>query len=208
MKYVVPKSALVMAVAMIVGGCANNTLPPAMMQGAIVDSNGNYIYRIGVGDVISVFVWDNPDVSGDYTVRPDGKISMALTEAIPASGLTTEMLAEHMTEILKDYINNPKVTVIVKQASGSMSEQVKLIGDAVTPRALPFKQGMTLLDLMIQVGGLSPYADGNNATLIRIQDGDKKLYRVRIEDLMDDADLDANVDLMPGDVVKISEAWF
>lgn len=208
MKSAVLKTALAATIAMVMGGCATNTLPPATMQGAIVDSNGNYIYRIGAGDVLSIFVWDNPDITGDYTVRPDGKISMALTEAIPAAGLTTEMLAHEMTEILKDYINSPKVTVIVKQASGSLSEQVKLVGDAVTPQSLPFKQGMTLLDMMIQVGGLSPYADGNNATLIRIKGGKKLHYRVRIEDLMEDADLDANVDLMPGDVVKISEAWF
>lgn len=208
MKSAVVKTALMASVVMMMGGCATNALPPATMQGAIVDVDGNYIYRIGAGDVLSIFVWDNPDITGDYTVRPDGKISMALTEAVPAAGLTTEMLAIKMTDILSGYINSPKVTVIVKQASGTLGEQVKLIGNAVTPQSIPFKQGMTLLDMMITVGGLSPYADGNNATLIRIRNGQKRHYRVRIEDLMNDADLDANVDLMPGDVIKISEAWF
>ena len=130
MKSAVVKTALMASVVMMMGGCATNALPPATMQGAIVDVDGNYIYRIGAGDVLSIFVWDNPDITGDYTVRPDGKISMALTEAVPAAGLTTEMLAIKMTDILSGYINSPNVTVIVKQASGTLGEQVKLIGNA------------------------------------------------------------------------------
>jgi polysaccharide export outer membrane protein len=190
------------------GGCATNTLPSSVAKAPVVDQDGEYVYRVGTGDILSIFVWDNPDISGEYSVRPDGRIGMALTSPIVAAGKTTDQIESDIFDALSEFINSPQVTVIVRQASGSMTEQVKLVGDATTPASLPYQKGMTLLDLMIAVGGLSPYADGNDATLIRVE-GEKNIsYKVRIQDLMDDADMSANVDLMPGDVVRISEAWF
>lgn len=194
--------------ALTVGGCATNTLPYSIAQAPVVDQEGEYVYRVGTGDILSVFVWGNADISGEYSVRPDGKISMALTAPIVAAGKTTDQVEEALTASLSEFINSPKVTVIVRQAAGSMVEQVKLVGDATTPAALPYRKGMTLLDLMIAVGGLSPYADGNSATLLRVEFDRVVTYDLRVEDLMEDADITANVDLMPGDVIRISEAWF
>jgi polysaccharide export outer membrane protein len=189
-------------------GCAIERLPQSSLKSSAVNSDGEYLYRLGTGDIVSIFVWGNPDISSDYSVRPDGKISMALTDALTASGKTTQELERALEEALSDYLLNPKVSVIVKNASGSLLEQVKIIGKAAEPVAMPYRQGMTLLDLMIRVGGLSPYADGNNATLIRITNNKSVEYPIRIEDLMVDGDLTENIDLKPGDIVRIPEAWF
>ena len=197
-----------LSAAVFLSGCANNVLPPSDVTKMTSMKDGEYQYQIGTDDVLSVFVWHNPDVSGDYAVRPDGKISMALTQPILAAGKTAEQLADDVTEALSEYIKNPKVTVMVKSAVGSVSAQVRIVGDAVKPVSIPYRHGMTLMDLMIQVGGMSKYADGNDAVLVRIENGEPKEYEIRIDDLMVDADLEANVDLKPGDVIRIPEAWF
>jgi polysaccharide export outer membrane protein len=192
----------------LMAGCSSSSLPPSELKGAIVDDSGQYEYRVGIGDQLSIFVWGNPDISGDYSIRPDGKISMALTESLIAAGKTTAQLETALTKALSSYIKSPKVTVMISSASGNMIERVKLVGDAVKPASMAYRHGMTLLDLMIAVGGLSPYADGNDAELHRIRDGKVIVYELRIQDLLDDADLSANVDLMPGDVIRIPETWF
>lgn len=198
----------VLSAAVLLSGCANNVLPPSDVANMTSMKDGEYQYQIGTDDVLSVFVWHNPDVSGDYAVRPDGKISMALTKPILAAGKTAEQLASDITEALSEYIKTPKVTVMIKSAVGSVSAQVRIVGDAVKPVSVAYRHGMTLMDLMIQVGGMSKYADGNDAVLVRIENGEPKEYEIRIEDLMVDADLEANVDLKPGDVIRIPEAWF
>lgn len=190
-------------------GCSNTTQLPASSAPAIVkDQDGSYQYRIGTGDLLSVFVWRNPDVSGDYAVRPDGKINMALSSPIAASGKTTDELAADIAGKLSEFIKEPQVTVIVKNATGNSVEQIRLIGEAVNPVALPYRHGMTVMDLLIQTGGLSTYADGNHAELTRVIDGKPVIYRLRLEDLMKKADMSANVDLQPGDVIRIPESWF
>lgn len=197
-----------LSAAVLLSGCASNVLPPSDVNDMTSVENGEYQYKIGTDDVLSVFVWHNPDISGDYSVTPDGKISMALTKPILAAGKTTEQLSSDLSKELSEYIKNPKVTVMIRSAVGSVSARVRIVGDAVKPLSVPYHHGMTLLDLMIQVGGMSKYADGNDATLIRIEDGKPKEYEIRIEDLIIDADLEANVDLKPGDVIRIPEAWF
>jgi polysaccharide biosynthesis/export protein len=189
-------------------GCSSNTLPVSKLHDVALDAEGNYQYRIGSGDVISVFVWRNAELSGDYVVRPDGKISMALSQAVIAAGKTSEELADVITESLSVFIKKPKVTVMLKQFVGSANEQIRIVGEATKPFAVPYTHGVTLLDLMIKIGGLSTYADGNDAILVRIENGRTVEYPLAIEDLLIDADLNANVDLKPGDVIRIPEAWF
>lgn len=188
--------------------CSTPQLPSSTLNGALKDAQGNYMYRIGTSDVLTVFVWNNQDISGDYPVAPDGKISMSLSGDLPVAGLSTQEVELKLSEALSQYIKNPRVTVQVKSASGSVTERVRLIGDAVTPSSQPYRHGLTILDLMISVGGLSPYADGNSAELMRIENGEVVRYRLRLQDLMENADLSANVDLLPGDIVQIPESWF
>jgi polysaccharide export outer membrane protein len=202
------KTILLSLLVLGISACSTTTLPPSKLASPAVDESGQYTYRIGSGDVLSVFVWGNPDITGDYSVRPDGKISMALTSSMVAAGKTVSEIEKQLTIELVDYIKNPKVTVMIKDAAGSMVERIKVIGEATRPASLAYRHGMTLLDLMIGIGGLSAYAKGNDAELYRVKDGKIIAYPLRIEDLMDDADMTANVDLRPGDVVRIPEAWF
>lgn len=194
--------------AALVGCSGTGELPPSKAMTIATDTDGSYQYRIGTGDLLSIFVWRNPDVSGDYAVRPDGKISMALSTPIIASGKTTDELAKDIADKLTEYIKDPQVTVSIKQATGNSAEQVRVIGEAVQPTALPYRHGMTLLDLMIQMGGLTRYADGNGAKLTRRENGKEVTYELRLNDLMEEADMTANIDLMPGDVIRIPESWF
>lgn len=188
--------------------CSTPTLPPSVMKGAHLTENGDYLYRIGNNDTLSVFVWNNADVSGDFPVSPDGKINMSLTGELKVTGKTPIEIEQVLTKELGNYIKSPKVTVQVKNASGTSMERIKLIGDAVSPRAIPYRNGMTLLDLMIAVGGLTQYADGNDAELMRVVNGELVTYPIKIESLIEKADLSKNVDLLPGDVIRIPEAWF
>jgi len=189
-------------------GCANIELPPSALNSAMLAEDGSYLYRIGTSDILSIFVWDNPDISGSYPVSPDGNINMALSGTLSVVGKSSRDVQDLLTAALGEYIKHPKVTVQITSAAGNTMERVKLVGEAVTPSSLPYLRGMTLLDLMISVGGLSPYADGNDAELFRVENGAMKVYPLRLSDLMKDADLTANVDLMPGDVIRVPEAWF
>lgn len=198
----------VVFVAGLVGCSSANHLPPSSVPTLAKDADGSYQYRVGTGDLLSVFVWRNPDVSGDYVVRPDGKISLALSSPVVASGKTTDEIAKDVATKLSEFIKEPQVTVIVKNATGNSTEQIRLIGEAVNPVAVPYRYGMTVLDLMIQTGGLSTYAAGNKAELTRQVNGESVVYKLRLEDLMKNADMSANVDLQPGDVVRIPESWF
>jgi len=202
------KSLLTLGLCLAITACSSNKLPSSQLVEPLKTEEGKYIYRIGASDVVSVLVWNNQDVSGDFPVSPDGKISMSLTGTISVVGKSTEDVEKIITAAMSDYIKSPKVTVQIKNASGNTLERVKIIGDAVTPAAFPYKDGMTLLDIMIAVGGLSPYADGNDAELLRFENGKLTTYPLKIEDLMEDANLEENVDLLPGDVIRIPEAWF
>lgn len=165
-------------------------------------------YLIGPGDQLQVFVWQNPELSVSVPVRPDGAISIPLVEDLPAVGKTPAALGRDIEERLTRYIRNPKVTVIVTKFVGALSEQVRVIGQAMKPQALPYRENMTLLDVMIDVGGLTEYAAGNRAKLVRQYGGQKKEIKVRLEDLLKEGDVSANMKIFPGDILIIPESWF
>jgi len=171
-----------------------------------VDAN----YLIGPGDTLQVFVWKNPDLSADVPVRPDGRITTPLIQDMPAQGKTPTELAGDLTKALGSYIQDPIVTVLVKSfASPSNAAAIRVIGAAVTPKIVSYHVGMTVLDAMIEVGGLNTFASGNRAVLIRRENGGAyRSYPLRLADLVKAGDLRANMTLMPGDVIRIPETWF
>jgi polysaccharide export outer membrane protein len=174
-----------------------------------VQSLQGYEYLVAPGDTLSVFVWQNPDVSvGNVPVRPDGKISTPLVEDMTASGKTSKQLGQDIAAVLTGYIKDPSVTVTVTRFVGGYAQQVRVVGEAVKPLALPYRQHMTLLDVMIQVQGLTPYADGNKAKLVRRVGEQDVETRIRLEDLVKKGDMSANLEISPGDVIIIPEAWF
>ncbi len=197
--------ALLAGAALALAACAGAPPAPPLKDTGMAPGP-NYI--IGPGDTVNVFVWRNPELSATVPVRPDGKITTPLVEDLQASGKTPTQLARDMEQALSKYIKNPIVTVIVTGFVGRYSEQVRVVGEAAKPQALPYKEGMTLLDVMIAVGGLTEYAAGNRARLVRIVDGKQQVYTVRLEDLVRRGDVSANVRILPGDVLIIPEAFF
>lgn len=164
-------------------------------------------YVIGPGDTLSIFVWRNPELSAQVPVRPDGKISSPLVEDMAASGKTPSQLARDMEEVLGIYIRSPKVNVIVTAAQ-SASSQVRVVGQAVSPRALPHRDGLTVLDVVIAVGGLGEFAAGNRAKIVRTgPDGRQKEIKVRLKNLIERGDMSQNFRMEPGDVLVIPESF-
>jgi polysaccharide export outer membrane protein len=203
-------SNLIFFLALTTVGCASNNskLPSATQYNSITTSVDDYQYIIGPGDNLSIFVWRNPDISGSFVVRPDGKVTTSLVEDIDVSGKTPTALARQLEEQLGKYINNPRVTVSVGGFRGPLSEQVRVIGEATNPSAVNYTEKMTLLDLMISVGGLTEFASGNNAKLVRMVAGVQKTFEIRIDDLIKNGEIEENVDMLPGDIIIIPEAWF
>jgi polysaccharide biosynthesis/export protein len=193
-----------------VSGCTSKKgqLPQASTYPSLTTSVDDYQYLIGPGDSVSIFVWRNPDISGSFIVRPDGKVTTSLVEDVVVSGKTPTQLAREVEEQLSKYINNPRVTVSVTNFSGPLSEQVRVIGEATKPSAINYVEKMTLLDLMIAVGGLTEFAAGNNAKLVRTVSGQQQTFKLKIEDLIKDGDISKNIDILPGDIIIIPEAWF
>jgi polysaccharide export outer membrane protein len=165
-------------------------------------------YKIGPGDSVEIFVWRYPEVSTTVPVRPDGFITAPLLEDIPAAGKTPTELARDLEEQLSVYLRDPLVTVIVQGFVGVYPDQIRVLGEATSPSALQYVDGMTLLDLMIQVGGITEFADGNKCILVRFEDGEQRKYNLRLDDLIRRADLSANTDMRPGDILIIPESWF
>jgi polysaccharide export outer membrane protein len=165
-------------------------------------------YVIGPGDSFSVFVWRNPELSTGVQVRPDGKISIPLVEDMPVSGKTPTEVARALEEKLAVYVQDPVVTVIMSGFAGPFDRQIRVLGEAAQPQALPYRDTMTLLDVLIAVGGITEFADGNGATLTRVVDGEATQYGLRIDDLLQEGDMTANVPMLPGDVVVIPESFF
>jgi polysaccharide export outer membrane protein len=195
-----------LAAVIALGGCAKAKFPP--LPEATYQLRYAQKYKIGPGDSVQIFVWRYPEVSTTVPVRPDGYISAPLLEDVPAAGKTPTELARDLEEALAVFLRDPLVTVIVQGFVGVFPEQIRVLGEATQPRALQYRDGMTLLDLMIDVGGITEFADGNRAVLVRFEDGEKKNYTVRLWDLIEDADLSANVDMRPGDILLIPESWF
>lgn len=165
-------------------------------------------YVIGPLDTIEVFVWRAPDVSVRVPVRPDGKISTPLVEDMQAAGKTPTQLARDLEAELRTYLQDPVVTVIVQSFQGPLSQQVRVVGEAAQPVSVPYRSQMTVLDVMIAVGGLTQFADGNSAVLIRGAGENQRAMRVRLDDLMRDGDISANAPVAPGDVILIPESFF
>jgi polysaccharide export outer membrane protein len=185
-------------------GCSTG---PAHPPAPRVAATPSYSYVIGPLDNVNIIVWRNPEISMSVPVRPDGKITTPLVEDLPAMGKDPTALARDIEKALAKYIRDPIVTVIVTSFVGPYSEQVRVVGEATTPQALPYRQNMTLLDVMIIVGGITEFADGNRAVLLRTSDANK-LYTVRLKDLLKRGDITANIDVKPGDVLVIPESWF
>ncbi len=202
------KVLVTLLVAHIISACSNNTLPTATLHSSNTADVNSYKYLIGAGDVLNIFVWRNPEVSGSFVVRPDGMITTSLVEDIKVSGKTPTELARSIEEILATYLRDPIVTVTVNSFVGPFSEQIRVIGEAAQPQAINYTQHMTLLDVMIQVGGLTEFADGDDAVLVRMENGKQIQYEIMIDELLKNGEISANVDMLPGDIIIIPEAWF
>lgn len=183
-------------------------LKDATTYPSLTTSVENYQYLIGPGDSVNIFVWRNPEVSGQFTVRPDGKITTSLVEDIPVTGKTPKVLAREIETVLAKYIRDPIVTVTVSNFNGPFSEQIRIVGEAANPQAINYRQNMTLLDVMVAVGGLTEFANGNKSKLIRVEGGQKIMYQVSLDDLIKAGDINANADVLPGDIIIIPEAWY
>lgn len=193
------------ALVILLAGCASK-YPQVTSDQLQVAPDFDYI--IGPGDELNIFVWGNQELTVTVPVRPDGKITTRLVEDIQASGKTPTQLARDVEAAYSEYVKNAVVTVIVDEFVGVPTQQVRVVGEAAEPLSVPFRKHMTLLDLMIQVGGLTEFADGNKSVLIRNINGEQQIYNVRLEDLVEDGDISANLALMPGDIMIIPEAWF
>ncbi|HEB67300.1 MAG TPA: sugar ABC transporter substrate-binding protein [Gammaproteobacteria bacterium] len=185
-------------------GCTQPNLVPATS----VQSASSPDYLIGPGDLLDIFVWGNEEVSVSVPVRPDGRISSPLVEDMVAAGKTPTRLARDMERELARFLKDPLVTVIVREFIGPYSQQIRVLGEATTPKVLPYRENMSVLDVMIAVGGLTEFAAGNKATLVRQEGGERRQFTVRLDDLIRDGDITANVPVFPGDILIIPESWF
>jgi polysaccharide export outer membrane protein len=203
------KTLLLLALAVAASGCGSmgRLFGPPLLH-PVAPEVRDYRYRIGPGDSLIIFVWRNPDVSTTVPVRPDGLITAPLFEDVPAAGRTPTELARDLEKVLSEYIRDPIVTVTVGGFEGEYDQTVRVVGEAAEPQSIPFRSKMTALDVMIAVGGLTNFADGNGATIVRQTSEGPVERRVRLEDLVRDGDISANVEMAPGDVLIIPESWF
>ena len=189
------------AAALLAVGC-QSTYPPAPR-----DAGGpDYNYLIGPLDTVNIIVWRNPELSMSVPIRPDGKVTTPLADDVVAVGKTPSDLARDIEKALGKYIRDPVVSVVVTTFVGPASEQIRVIGEATKPQVLPYRKNMSVLDVMIAVGGLTDFADGNSASIYRVAEG--KSYSVRLRDLVKRGDISANVDMRPGDILIIPQSWF
>ncbi len=197
--------AALLMVSVLLGGCASvaGDYPAAPRNVDVQDHR----YRIGPLDTVNVVVWRNTDLSATVTVRPDGRISTPLVEDVMAADRSPADLARDIEKALAKYIREPVVTVVVSGFQGTYAEQIRIVGEATRPQAVPYRQNMTILDVMIQAGGLTDFADGNGAVLVRSAENGKQ-FRLRLKDLLKRGDISANVAVRPGDIVIVPQSWF
>lgn len=190
------------------GGLFGGQSEPPVVEKSTVKAPGEYV--IGSGDSLSIFVYRNPDLSeGGVAVRPDGRISTPLIEDIVAAGKTPTQLAREIEQRLTKYIQDPNVTVIVRGFVGPSDRQVRVIGEATDPIAIPYRDHMTLLDVMIATHGLTKYAAGNRAVIVRVDpDGHQQTIKVRLSSLIKDGDISQNIEMSPGDTLIVPQSWF
>ena len=197
------RSILVIFSIALLSACSAPKYPPAPASA----SSDDYNYIVGAGDTLNIIVWRNPELSLSVPVRPDGKISTPLVDEMVAQGKNSTEIARDVEKQLGKYVRDPVVTVIVTSFVGPYSEQIRVVGEAAKPQFLPYKQKMTLLDVMIAVGGLTDFAAGNSATILRSAEGAKQ-YSVRVSDLIKRGDVSANVEMRPGDILIIPQSFF
>jgi polysaccharide export outer membrane protein len=189
--------------------CAHYPSAPAGRPNAAAVQDAQSAYIIGPTDQLHIFVWRQPELTMPVEVRPDGKISVPLIDDLQAAGRTPTDLAKSITQVLSDYIQDPKVTVIVTNFVGPFDRQIRVVGEAARPQAIAFRRDMTVLDVMIAVGGLTEFAAGNRAVIVRhAPDGTQTSYNVRLNSLLRDGDVSANAYVLPGDVIIIPQSWF
>ena len=193
---------------LLLTGCSGGGGSTIAGTNADPQRTNNDDYVIGPGDGLQVFVWGHDDLSTAVQVRPDGEISTPLVEDLVAAGKTPTELARAIETALADYVRSPTVTIIVQTFVGEYDRQVRVVGQAAQPQALSYRNGMTLLDVMIEVGGLSEFASGNKAKIVRRENGQETTIKVRINDLLNKGDMEQNVRMMPGDVLIIPESIF
>lgn len=199
------RAALVLLLLLALSACATQPTTTAVPSGAAPAPTD---YKIGPGDRLQIYVWNNPELNVTVPVRPDGKISTPLIEGVPAEGKTASQLARDLEAALSEYVRNPNVSVMVTEFVGSYSEQIRVVGQAAKPQSMPYRANMTILDVMIAVGGLAEFAAGNRAVLVRTQDGQTVRIPLRLSDLLNKGDISANVPVRPGDVLIIPESRF
>jgi polysaccharide export outer membrane protein len=185
-------------------GCAPS-YPPVSPE---LNKAGEAQYLVGANDTVNIIVWRNPELSMSVPVRPDGKLTTPLVEDLPASGKTPTQLARDIEKAIGKYVQSPVVTVVVTKFVGPYSEQVRVIGEAAKPQTLPYVENMTLLDVMIAVGGITDFAAGNKASILRAAGGKSEQFSVRLIDLVRSGDLSANVFMRPGDILVIPQSFF
>ena len=196
-------AAVMILLATAMAGCTG--VPPVTSEAPAAEFSE---YLIGPGDALQVFVWRNPELSVTVPVRPDGRISVPLVEDMPAAGKSPTTLARDLEKELKRFIQDPLVTVIVAGFVGPYSQQVRVIGEAARPQAIPYRQDMSVLDVMIEVGGLTRFAAGNRAVLVRRSGGKETQIPVHLDSLLKDGNVGANRPVLPGDVLIIPQSWF
>lgn len=194
-------------VAMALTGCADRgTIAASKISSTPVVSQDDY--RIGAGDQLKIFVWRNEDLSTIVTVRPDGKISMPLVNDMVAAGKTPSQLTEDLTTLLSEYVRSPKVNVIVVSFVGTFSAQIRVVGEAGHPKVVAYRAGMTILDVMLEAGGLAEHASGNKTKVLRIINGKTQKIAVKLNDLLYEGDVTQNITMLPGDVVVVPLSIF
>jgi len=194
----------------LIAGCASSpsyTPPPAPAAKPPATTAASNDYIIGPGDTLQVFVWRNPELSVTVPVRPDGKISTPLVENMVAVGKTAPQLARDMEGVLSEYVRSPKVNIIVTTAASAFS-LVKVVGQVAHPAALPYREGMTVLDAILAVGGLTQFASGNRSRIVRVENGKETVIPVKIADLVNNGDVKQNLPLKPGDVLVVPQSIF
>lgn len=185
------------------GACAQYPDAPARLEKAVAEAPD---YRIGPGDQLQVFVWRNTELSANVRVRPDGFISVPLIEDLRVADKTPTQAARAIEEKLSTFVKDAVVTVIMSDFIGPVNRQIRVAGEAAKPLSIPYRSGITLMDAMIQSGGLTQFAAGNRALLVRVVDGNAVTYRVYLDTLMKDGDISANVELAPGDILIIPQS--
>lgn len=205
-RHTVRQTGLCVSVLLLLGCSGSAVLAQDPPEQAVASATGEYI--IGPGDTLEIFVWRQPDLSVTVPVRPDGKISTPLVEDVVAVGKTPSELAREIETVLSEVIRTPEVNVIVQGFVGTFGEQIRVIGQAAQPRTIPYRERMTLMDAIIEAGGLTEFAAGNRSKVVRTVDGKSKEIRVRLDDLINKGKIEENIAMLPGDIIIIPQTLF